>query len=72
MQENDRRDANCPNCGQGIADGPPDLGDQASPERAQGLDILEAALHLGAHVLMVAQVLLDDVPAGRCKQAGLL
>src|SRR5450830_883060 len=37
-----------------------------------GLKILEAALHLGAHVLMVAQVLLDDVPAGRGKQAGLL
>src|SRR5450756_1015930 len=34
--------------------------------------ILEAALHLGAHVLMVAQVLLDDVPAGRGKQARLL
>jgi hypothetical protein len=71
MQENDRRDANCPNSGQGIADEPPDLGDQASPARAQGLEILEAALHLGAHVLMVAKIFLDDVPAGRGKQARL-
>jgi hypothetical protein len=39
--------------------------------RSRLLNVLEAALHLGAHVLMIAKILLDDVPAGRGKQARL-
>jgi hypothetical protein len=39
--------------------------------RSRLLNVLEAALHLGTHVLMTAKILLDDVPAGRGKQARL-
>jgi len=62
MREDNRRDNNCPVSGQGIWNEPPDLGGQAGVAQAQGLKILEAAFHLGIHVLMVTQVLLDDVP----------
>jgi hypothetical protein len=63
LQDNDRRDADCPDSGQGIADKPPDLGGQAGPAQAQGLKILEAAFDFYLKVLVVTQVLLDDVPA---------